>query len=198
MAKEKKMKSKNINKKMKSNNIMKTTENMLSKSGMPLNELKPQMKGIKSMIYFALGVVIINIAYISGIIHYLSKLKECQCYQIKNKINYSNITYLIVIEAFLLIINILSFISLIGSILVLNKVKSGGAKNKLNPAFYMGYLIYLLIYGYFVYYVYKLFENVDEDCGCTQNWLRYLLYIQATLMFVGIISLTFNLIMHHF
>jgi hypothetical protein len=132
---------------------------------------------------------IIGIAYISFIINYLNTLKSCSCYQKENQLNYSNITYLIIIESFALAIFILLTISIIYMIIILNKGQKGGNKNKsYKTGFYIGYLISLIIYGYFIYYVYKLSENVNEECECTKSWMRYLLYIQAIFILIGLIS----------
>jgi hypothetical protein len=146
---------------------------------------------LKNILYFLLTILIFNIIYISAILYYLSKLKDCTCFQIKNKINYSNINYLIIIESIILFMYIISLIATLYSISIINNPKSGGGKS-FNPSQLISLIIMILIYGYFVYYVYKLYENVDKDCECTQSWLRYLLYIQATLMFITIITQTYT------
>ena len=121
--------------------------------------LSKDMHSINPLLYSILGVTLISIAYVSAIIYYLNSLKSCKCFQEKNKNNYSNLTFLIIIESIILTMNI---------ILALGT-------------------IYLGIYGYFIYNVYKIYENIDPNCDCTENWLRYLLYIQAVLMLVNVL-----------
>ena len=158
-------------------------------------------KIIKHGIYFAIVIFIINIVYISSIIYYLNNLKTCSCYEAINKLNYSNITYLIVIESIILIMNIIGLIGMIGLLTNISTLKKIGKNikvnklankvNEINPNIHIYSIIvfiYLIVYGYFIYYTYKLHENVDDNCKCTQSWLRYLLYIQATLMAISIIN----------
>lgn len=148
---------------------------------------KNNLKMLKCMIYIALIVNIIFIIYLSSIIYYLNKLKECQCFLDKNKSNYSNINYLIIIESILLAFQIILLLSIIYAIYMINNSKIGGGKNTMISAYIM-FLILFLIYGAFVYYVFKLSENISDDCSCSKNWLRYLLYIQTffiTLSLVG-------------
>jgi hypothetical protein len=146
----------------------------------------------KMSLYGLLAFNILVIIYTSAIIYYLNKLQECACYQEKNKENYSNISYLIGIESIILAINIIYVIVLGASIYFLNKVKKGGAENN-NIMIYIVLLLNIVLYSYFVYYVYKIYQNVSSDCECTQNWLRYLLYIQTVFMAFYIIIMLYNL-----
>jgi hypothetical protein len=139
---------------------------------------KSTLNSSKMILYGLLVINILALLNTSAIIYYLNKLKGCTCYQEKNKKNYSNITYLIVIESIILAINIIYFIIFCGSIYFLNKIKKGGA-GKNNTLIYIALLLYIILYSYFVYNVYKIYQNVSSDCECTQNWLRYLLYIQT-------------------
>jgi len=150
----------------------KSTRNILEKFD------NSMINSAKMSLYGLLAFNILVILYTSGIIYYLNKLQECTCYQEKNKENYSNITYLIAIESIILAINIIYFIIFCGSIYFLNKIKKGGA-GKNNTLIYIALLLYIILYSYFVYNVYKIYQNVSSDCECTQNWLRYLLYIQT-------------------
>jgi len=142
-----------------------------------------------SPFYTILVVYIISIAYISGIIHYLNKLQACACYNDKNETNYSNLTYLVILESIILTIFILQTIGIIISIFAINNLKKGGAgKDNMKSYLIVSLIINLAITIYFVYNVYKLSENVDPQCDCTKNWLRYLLYIQTFIMALGIIG----------
>lgn len=150
----------------------------------------------RSVLFFVLAFYIICILYVGSIIFYLNKLKDCPCFQYKNETNYTNLTYLIIIESVLLAFYVVITLVIIGLILATYSLKSGGAKGFINYVF-IALILQILIYGYFIYYVYKLYENVDKDCECTQSWLRYLLYIQSGFMLLavlGYIISIFNLI----
>ena len=60
---------------------------------------------------------------------------------------------------------------------------SGGGKSDFTMI-YLFYLLMLIIDGLFIYYVYRLSQNVNEDCECTKSWLRYLLYIQSIYLLI--------------
>lgn len=135
----------------------------------------------RNVLFGVLAIYTIYILYIGSIIFYLNKLKDCPCFQYKNETNYTNLTYLIVIESILLALSIIITLVVLGLISATYTLKSGGAKGFMNYVF-ISLVLQILIYGYFIYYVYKLYENVDEDCECTQSWLRYLLYIQTGFM----------------
>lgn len=154
------------------------------------NAISNGKKLASNVLYIMLVINIIIVLYIGGIISYLIKLNNCDCYKIKNEENYANLTYLLIIEFLILTFNIIITISLVSAISMLNSF-SGGGKNKMNSAFYISTLIYLLIYGFFIFYTYKLSQNVDPKCECTQSWLRYLLYIQAFLMLVNLLSVLY-------
>ena len=144
------------------------------------------MPMILNIIYFALGIFIFNIIYISSIIYYLNQLKNCNCIEEKNKSNYTNINYLIIIESIILALNILYSLFMIILLYRIKGSKSGGAYNQ-PISNYITFGILLVIYGYFIYYVYKLRQNI-QDCSCGNSWLRYLLYIQVILMIFGLFS----------
>lgn len=134
-------------------------------------------------------IPIILIIWCSIIINYLSKINTCDCYNEKNKSNYSDIQYLIILETIIIIISI--FLILFFSYFFLNlyflKNKSGGGTSN-NPLKYIMTLLYIIIWSFFVYYVYKFSENVNVNCSCTQSWIRYLLYIQSLFMLISIFS----------
>lgn len=152
----------------------------------------------KYLIYGLLVFYILAISYVSGIIYYLNTLKDCECYKEENKTNYSNITYLIVIESFILTMFIIGLISSFFLIYYINTVKNipiiGGKKTSLYT-----FLIILLLFSligcgiqiYFIYNVYKLSKNVNNECICTKNWLRYLLYIQTIIITFGLLMSVF-------
>ena len=180
----------------KSNDSIKTIDNIIKENGLTQNKLMKSDVSIKKVLYIFLAILIFNIIYLSSILYYLTKLQSCTCYQIKNKLNYSNITYLIIIESILLFMYVVSLFLILNTLRKIGNAKSGGGKS-LSSAHLISLIIMILIYGYFVYYVYKLYENVDKDCECTQSWLRYLLYVQSLLMFftiMGQIYTTFTML----
>lgn len=205
-------KSKKISKTSKTSKKPKDLKNNINilegfqRKDLKINDLKPLLtKNSKNIIYVMLATIIFNIAYLGGILFYLVKLRDCTCYQIRNKINYSNLTYLIIIESILLAFSIITLIGLLSTLSIVNSLKNGGGKKALHPSLYVGFTIYILINGYFIYYVYKLYENVDVDhkdtnehCECSHSWLRYLLYIQSLLILFGIIGNSYNMISYHF
>lgn len=154
---------------------------------------KNMIKVIKDLdirpIYVILVFNIVVIAYISGIIHYLNKLQSCDCYRDKNEENYSNLTYLVIIEAIILTLYVISTVVIIIGIFAIKDIKQSGAGEKSMTTYLIVTLIVnLAITMYFVYNVYKLSQNIDAKCDCTKDWLRYLLYIQALFMTIGIIG----------
>lgn len=172
---------------------------MVKKTNQSLKKFKAFQEKIefsnknKNIIYLALLFIFINIIYISAIIYYLSQIENCSCYQVQNKLNYSNIKYLIFIESLILVLNVIIFIFILSSLFLKNKIKSGGGNNTMMLFLFVSLLVYLLVYGYFIYNVYQVYKNTDENCLCTQSWFRYLLYIQAVTMLFGIFSNIFAL-----
>ena len=155
------------------------------------NAISNGKKLASNVLYIMLVINIIIVLYIGGIISYLIKLNNCDCYKIKNEENYANLTYLLIIEFLILTFNIIITISLVSAISMLNSFSGGAKKSKINGSYYISLLIYLLIYGFFIFYTYKLSQNVDPKCECTQSWLRYLLYIQAFVMLVNLLSVLY-------
>lgn len=176
----------------KSKDLFKTKNILPSNFNKQISD-KNILKKMKMNIYIPLFVNIIFIIYISSIIYYLNKLKDCPCFLEKNKLNYSNITYLIVIESILLAFQIIMLLLIIYGIYIINNLKIGGIKKIIGSA-YIIVLILLLIYGVFIYYVFKLSQNISINCECSKNWLRYLLYIQAFFILLSLIVNVYNLI----
>jgi len=170
------------------NNILqkqKNYENLLNK------QFNINPSSLKNYSIILLIVYILFILFHSLIIYYLAKLKKCLCFEELNNKNYSNINYLIIIESLTLIPFVLGFISILAFIFYTNNKQKGGSKNNINKyftVFYITYGIILLINIYFLYNVKKLAENVKENCECSHNWIRYLLYIYSIYLVFVIIS----------
>jgi Tfp pilus assembly protein PilO len=150
-----------------------------------LNLQKLNLKNNSLYTYFFLAIVIylVVIAYISSIIYYLNNLKKCSCFNNSDV----NLTYLIVIESIILTLNIITTVLLILAFIMLNNVKSGGGNSNVRLYIIITLIIQISILGYFVYNVYKLSKNIDENCNCSKDWLRYLLYIQSIIMLFSVI-----------
>ena len=127
------------------------------------------------------------IFFLGYIVYYLNNLKKCRCFQEENSMNKSNIEYLIIIEAVTIAMNVIVLINLLSIYMNVDKLKSGGYSGKTKLFIYIGVLIYLTVYGFFVHNVYKLSQSVDEDCLCSQDPIRYLLYFQAILILIYLI-----------
>lgn len=153
-----------------------------------MNKNQPQF-----MLILFFGIIII--LYISSIIYYLNNLKNCSCYQEIDKNNYSNLTYLVIIEAIILSFNIILFILYSALIFYNNKLQKGGNKN-INYLIYLLTIIPLIIYGVFFYYIYKLHQNLNKnnECECSKSKLIYLLYLQCIFMIGGLIFSSITLL----
>jgi hypothetical protein len=147
---------------------------------------KTKMKSLfSSSVYFIIIIAIINIIFSSIVLSYLSKIDSCKCYNEENKLNYSNIKYLIIIEIIIILINSLLLLFLLYMLFAINVIMKGGGENQ-KIYLYIPFIIGLIIYSYFAYNVYKFSENVKLECKCTQSTLRYLLYIQSVWFFFGL------------
>lgn len=167
----------NLNLKDKDYNLIKVKSNYLSIIGISI---------------FSTLILILLLGYI---IYYLNNLRKCKCFQDENNSNVSNIDYIIIIEALGLAINIIILINLISLYISVDKIKSGGSSYGLNTkiSLYIIILLYLIVYGFFVYNVFKLSQNIKSDCLCSNHPVRYLLYIQAFITFIYLVLLSFGL-----
>ena len=168
------------------------TENILPSNIKKYSESNKGINLLTNSLYVTIFFFIIATIYVGSIIYYLVKLKECPCFLEKNKENNSNISYLILIESLIIAVYIIIILSLIYLTYVLNNKKIGGGSKII--AYYISFLVMLIIYGFFIYYVFKLSENISEDCNCSKSWIRYLLYIQTVIMIISIFMNSYNLI----
>ena len=186
VAKKRKEMQKKSKKAKKSKDFIKEKNILPSKFNKVLGK-KYNVELIKKYLYSILITNIIVIIYVISIIYYLNNLKVCSCFNDKNKNNYSNINYLIVIECIILAMQFIVLMSVTYMIYILNKYKNGGNKeNKMIMV--ISILILFLIYGYFVYYVFKLSKNISDECECSKSWLRYLLYIQTFFIILNLVG----------
>ena len=131
------------------------------------------------------------IFFLGYIVYYLNNLKKCRCFQEENSVNKSNIEYLIIIEAITIAFNVVILINLITKYMTIDKLKSGGYSTNAKIYIYIGILLYLTVYGFFVHHVYKLSQSVNDDCICSQNPIRYLLYLQAIIISIYLLFLIY-------
>ena len=165
-------------------------------NGFEINDKNYNLIKVKSnylnLLSFSIFFTAIIIFLIGYIIYYLNNLKKCRCFQEENN-NNVNIDYLIIIEALGIAWNVIILINLISYYMSINKLKSGGYSTKTKIYLYIAIIVYLMIYGFFVHNVFKLSQNVNEDCLCTQHPVRYLLYFQALIIFIFLILMIFGL-----
>ena len=171
----------------KTKDIMKKMEDL---TPVQIDEIS---KNKVNTLYYSLFVYIISILWIVGIIKYLRELEKCDCFLQKNVQNNANLKYLIYVEYFILALNIISVLSCVYLLLMSNQ--KGGMDIKKMKMYLILYLaIYIGVFGYFVYSFYKLQQNVDAACACASSSMRFLLYIQAFLMAIGVFGAFLNLI----
>lgn len=184
------------------NNIFDNKLNTLSKSFnkkniktiLSISKDNTFISTVQRKLSISIAITVLSIIIIGFIINYLSDLQRCKCFNENNDSNYSNITYLIVIEALILIIEIIMLLFLIFIYSGLDKMKKGGYYNENQMLlYYLSFIITLSIYGFFIYYVIKLQQNVKDSCKCSVSPVRYLLYIQAFLMLLMLIGFVMNL-----
>ena len=184
------LKSSKRTKSSKSSKSSKIVKKELSKEN--LIKMKESVTGIIGISIFITILVIFLLSYIT---YYLYNLKKCDCFQDKDNESTANINYLIIIEAFGIIMNIIVLSLLISLYMVLTNSQGGGAHSSESKIIaYIGILIYIIIYGFFVYNVYKLNKNVSIDCKCTQHPVRFLLYLQGVVIFINLLSMIYLLL----
>jgi hypothetical protein len=144
-------------------------------------------------LYYSLFVYVIAILWIVGIIKYLRELEKCDCFLEKNVENNANLKYLIYVEYFILALNIISVLSCV-YLLAMSNQKGGMDVQRMKMYLILYLAVYIGIFGYFVYSFYKLQQNVDAACACASSSMRFLLYIQAFLMAIGVFGAFLNLI----
>ena len=163
----------------KNKNIMKKMEDL---TPVQIDEIS---KNKVNTLYYSLFVDIIVILWIVGIIKYLRELEKCDCFLEKNVENNANLKYLIYVEYIILALNVISVLSCVYLLVTSNQ--NGGMDIQRIKMYLILYLvIYIGIFGYFVYSFYKLQQNIDASCACASSSMRFLLYIQAFLMAVGV------------
>lgn len=171
----------------KSKDIMKKMETLTP------SQIDEISKNNVNILYYSLFMYAIVILWILGIIKYLKELEKCDCFLEKNVENNANLKYLMYVEYVILALNIISILSVI-YLLIMSNQKGGMDIQRIKMYLTIYLLIYISIIGYFVYSFYKLQQNIDASCECASSSFRYLLYIQAFLMAIGVFGSFLNLI----
>jgi hypothetical protein len=170
----------------KSKDIMKKMENLTP------SQIDEISKNKVNTLYYSLFIYVISILWISGIIKYLKELEKCDCFLEKNIENNANLKYLIYVEYVILALNVISVISCV-YLLVMSNQKGGMDIQRMKMYLIVYLIIYISIFGYFVYSFYKLQQNIEASCVCASSSMRFLLYIQAFLMAIGVFGAILNL-----
>ena len=171
----------------KSKDIMKKMEDL---TPVQIDEIS---KNKVNTLFYNLFIYVIAVLWVVGIIKYLRELEKCDCFLEKNAENNANLKYLIYVEYFILALNIFSVLSCV-YLLAMSNQKGGGMDSQRIRIFLILYLvIYIGVFGYFIYSFYKLQQNVDAACACASSSMRFLLYIQAFLMAIGVFGAILNL-----
>jgi hypothetical protein len=148
-------------------------------------------KLLKTINYFILSFSLLGIIYISLIIYYLNNLSKCNCFNQLNDNNYSDINFLIFIEYIILILFILLFLISINNFFML---KGGNYSNKYDFLSIFILFFILSINIYILLTILKISQNVNNDCKCTNSWIRYLLYFQGIIILFNTISIILKFI----
>ena len=164
----------------KLNNLKLNNDNRLYN----LNTVKSE---VNNFLIILIVFTIIYILYLSFIIYYINQLKTCACFK-TDKTNRINLQFLIIIESIKLAFQIVILLYILSLIVKVKKFSGGNLKSNNNSIVRYIYLVlYLLISGYFIYYVYLISKNIKEDCKCSNSSLRYLLYLQTFIMLFNLI-----------
>ena len=170
----------------KSKNIMKKMEDLTPSQMDEISQNKV------NTLYYSLFIYVIAILWIVGIIKYLRELEKCECFLKKNAENNANLKYLIYVEYVILALNVISVLSCV-YLLIMSNQKGGMDIYRMKMYLTIYLLIYIGIFGYFVYSFYKLQQNIDAACACASSSMRFLLYIQAFFMAIGVFGAILNL-----
>jgi len=180
-------KKQSINKKKQSKTNNTNLMNNMNNKIYNFNNLK---KATNSFFITMLIFTIISILYLSFILYYLSQLKTCDCFQ-NDETKKINLNYLIIIETVMLFFQIVMFLYILSLIIKLRNFSGGN--NETSIFIYIYLVLYFLIYGYFIYYVYLLSENIKDDCECSNSSIRYLLYFQTFFIALNLIMSLFGI-----
>ena len=129
----------------------------------------------KDNMYLLLILILVNLFLIYRTYMYLVNLENCECFDTPN--NNVNLDLLKFYEIYLAVGNIILFISLY----VFLKNRGGNKMGRhVNRAFIQVLLLILIVLYYYVTInIFRVYKLIKEDCACTQQWERFILYIQG-------------------
>ena len=114
---------------------------------------------------------------------YLEKINQCACFEKKNV----DIPFM----KFFQILEIISLTVFFGALYISKMIKKKG----IHPFFLVVFMVaFLVIHGYMSYNVFNVYNNIKEECKCTNGWPRYLLYTEGVLSLVGTVRITLTLL----
>lgn len=176
----------------KNNNLINKMNNMkLTNNNIKYNFNKIK-KQTNSFFISILILTIISILYLSFIIYYLNQLKICDCFQ-KDETKKINLDYLIIIEGIMLFFQVILFIYILSLIIKLRNFTGGNNNEGKSIYMYFYFILFFIIYGYFIYYVYLISKNINDDCECSNSPLRYILYFQTFFIVLNLSITLFGL-----
>lgn len=128
-----------------------------------------------SLFFFSI-LVLINLFLIYRAYMYIVNLENCECFDTPN--NNVNFDLLKFYEIYLGVGNLLLLLSLFA----FSRMMKGGSSNllSLNKMFIQVIVLICITLFYFVTInIIRIYKLIKEDCPCTQQWERLILYIQG-------------------
>lgn len=128
-----------------------------------------------SLFFFSI-LVLINLFLIYRAYMYIVNLENCECFDTPN--NNVNFDLLKFYEIYLGVGNLLLLLSLFA----FSRIMKGGSSNllSLNKMFIQVIVLICITLFYFVTInIIRIYKLIKEDCPCTQQWERLILYIQG-------------------
>ena len=128
-----------------------------------------------SLFFFSI-LVLINLFLIYRAYMYIVNLENCECFDTPN--NNVNFDLLKFYEIYLGVGNLLLLLSLFA----FSRMMKGGSANllSLNKMFIQVIVLICITLFYFVTInIIRIYKLIKEDCPCTQQWERLILYIQG-------------------
>ena len=121
-------------------------------------------------------MILINLFLIYRAFMYLVNLENCECFNTPN--NNVNFDLLKFYEIYLGVGNVLLLLSLFAY----SRIMKGGNSSllSLNRLFIQVIVLICIVLFYFVTMnIIRIYKLIKEDCPCTQQWERLILYLQG-------------------
>jgi len=138
-----------------------------------------------------------------AIVNYLFHLKNCVCFEERNKEHKTNLNYLLSIDIILLVFYVFLFAAILyaqyGQLSLTGRNTMMIIQN-LRTIYYVLFVVVavlIILTFLFIFYIYKLSLSLDESCECSNSKLKYLLYAQgvlSSLFLIGLFVTVYNLL----